>query len=104
MTNNIIVFVMPWILSIGAAVVFALVAFILASKLPKYRNQIRTVVWGLAVAYGLFVIGPLHAGKEYGDLFFHFAVFNVLCILFIYLFNRRFGVARRSDTRGSEDT
>lgn len=83
----------PWVLSVGAITVFACAAFGLAKAFPKRIDRVRVCVFGAAVAYGLFVLGPVHASGVFGNLYWLFILYGVLCLVAIFFFNRRFGSA-----------
>ncbi len=80
-----------WALSVGAIVLFAGMAFSLAAAFPKRVRIVRIGVFGAAVAFGLFVLGPVHASGVFGNLYWYFIVYFVLVIVAIFFFNRKFG-------------
>jgi len=87
MLNNLAALV----LSVGAIVLFAGVAFGLAAAFPKRVRVVRVGVFGAAIAYGLFVLGPVHASRIFGNLFWFFIAYCILGLVAIFFFNRRFG-------------
>lgn len=81
----------PWALSVGAIVFFAGAAFRLAMAFPKSVRIVRISVFGAAIAYGLFVLGPMHASGLFGNMYWFFIMYGVLTLVAIFFFNRRFG-------------
>lgn len=80
-----------WALSVGAIVLFAGVAFGLAAAFPKRVRAVRIAIFGAAIAYGLFVLGPVHASGVFGNMYWSFITYGVLTLVAIFFFNRRFG-------------